>query len=72
MAIEKYECNHKNESIITLELDALHVGVIGLIASRFKDRYQKTSCIMTSLSAEDQILIGSARSSGDVNIGELI
>ncbi|MFL2837137.1 MAG: single-stranded-DNA-specific exonuclease RecJ [Hyphomicrobiales bacterium] len=72
LAIEKYECNHKNESIITLELDALHIGVIGLIASRFKDRYQKTSCIMTSLSGEDQILIGSARSSGDVNIGELI
>ena len=72
LAIEEYENNFKNHSIIALELDALHIGVIGLISSRLTNRYQKTSCIMTSLPDATDILIGSARSWGDVNIGGLI
>ena len=72
LAIEEYENNFKKHSIIALELDALHIGVIGLISSRLTNRYNKTSCVMTSLPDERDILIGSARSSGDVNIGGLI
>jgi len=72
LAIQEYENNLKKDSIIALELDALHIGVIGLISSRLTNRYRKTSCVMTSLSEDRDILIGSARSWGDVNIGSLI
>ncbi|MBS70312.1 MAG: single-stranded-DNA-specific exonuclease RecJ [Rhodobiaceae bacterium] len=72
LAIQEYENNLKKDSIIALELDALHIGVIGLISSRLTNRYQKTSCVMTSLPDDGDILIGSARSWGDVNIGSLI
>tara|TARA_B100000927_G_scaffold78999_2_gene63049 strand:- start:696 stop:2462 length:1767 start_codon:yes stop_codon:yes gene_type:complete len=72
LAIEEYENNYKKDSIIALELDALHIGVIGLISSRLTNRYHKPSCVMTSLPDKRDILIGSARSWGDVNIGGLI
>ena len=72
LAIQEYENNLKKDSIIALELDALHIGVIGLISSRLTNRYQKTSCVMTSLPDDIDILIGSVRSWGDVNIGSLI
>ena len=72
MAIKEYENNLKEDSIIALELDALHIGIIGLISSRLTNRYRKTSCVMTSLSEDRDILIGSARSWGDVNIGGLV
>ena len=72
LAIQEYENNLKKDSIIALELDALHIGVIGLISSRLTNIYQKTSCVMTSLPDDGDILIGSARSWGDVNIGSLI
>ncbi len=72
LAIQECENNLKKDSIIALELDALHIGVIGLISSRLTNIYQKTSCVMTSLPDGGDILIGSARSWGDVNIGSLI
>ncbi len=72
LAIQECENNLKKDSIIALELDALHIGVIGLISSRLTNIYQKTSCVMTSLPDDGDILIGSARSWGDVNIGSLI
>ena len=72
LAIHEYENNLKKDSIIALELDALHIGVIGLISSRLTNRYHKTSCVMTSLPDDRDILIGSARSWGDVNIGSLV
>ena len=72
LAIQEYENKLKKDSIIALELDALHIGVIGLISSRLTNIYQKTSCVMTSLTEDRDILIGSARSWGDVNIGSLV
>ena len=72
LAIQEYENNLKKDPIIALELDALHIGVIGLISSRLTNIYQKTSCVMTSLPDDKDILIGSARSWGDVNIGSLV
>ena len=72
LAIQEYENNLKKDAIIALELDALHIGVIGLISSRLTNIYHKTSCVMTSLPDDRDILIGSARSWGDVNIGSLV
>src|SRR5210317_33903 len=47
----------------------LHEGLIGIIASRIKDYYNKPCLILTN---SNNILKGSARSTTDFNIGELI
>ena len=47
----------------------LHEGLIGIIASRIKDYYNKPCLVLTN---SNNILKGSARSTTDFNIGELI
>src|SRR5210317_1011183 len=47
----------------------LHEGLIGIIASRFKEYYNKPCLVITN---SKNILKGSARSTADFNIGELI
>jgi single-stranded-DNA-specific exonuclease len=47
----------------------LHEGLIGIIASRFKEYYNKPCLVLTN---SKNILKGSARSTADFNIGELI
>jgi len=71
-AITQYEGTDKNGKIIILSSDSWHVGVIGLIASRISSRYNKTACILTPVNRDDDVMIGSARSVGDVNIGKAI
>ena len=71
-AITQYEGMKNNNKIIILSSESWHVGVIGLIASRISSRYNKTTCILTPVNKDDNIMIGSARSVGDVNIGKVI
>jgi len=71
-AMTQYEGTDKNGKIIILSSDSWHVGVIGLIASRISSRYNKTACILTPVNRDDDVMIGSARSVGDVNIGKAI
>jgi single-stranded-DNA-specific exonuclease len=47
----------------------LHEGLIGIIASRFKEYYNKPCLVLTN---SKNIVKGSARSTADFNIGELI
>jgi len=47
----------------------LHEGLIGIIASRIKEYYNKPCLVLTN---SKNILKGSARSTADFNIGELI
>src|SRR6056300_574273 len=47
----------------------LHEGLIGIIASRIKDYYNKSCFVITN---SKNILKGSARSTTDFNLGELI
>ena len=65
------ENNLKKDSIIALELDARQWCNWSDFLSTYKN-IPKTSCVMTSLPDDGDILIGSARSWGDVNIGSLI
>ncbi|MDG2186713.1 MAG: single-stranded-DNA-specific exonuclease RecJ [Hyphomicrobiales bacterium] len=70
-AVVMYENSSKNNSLIILESNNWHLGVIGLISSRITNRYQKPSFIISSQNKED-IYTGSARSVGDFNIGKLV
>jgi single-stranded-DNA-specific exonuclease len=47
----------------------LHEGLIGIIASRIKDYFNKPCIVLTN---SNNILKGSARSTSDFNIGEYI
>ena len=71
-AITQYEGMKNNNKIIILSSEGWHVGVIGLIASRISSRYNKTTCILTPVNKDDNTMIGSARSVGDINIGKAI
>ncbi|HJK87460.1 MAG TPA: single-stranded-DNA-specific exonuclease RecJ [Candidatus Megaira endosymbiont of Hartmannula sinica] len=55
-----------------------HVGVIGIIASRIKDLYNKPAIIISSMQkennnlSEDTLYVGSCRSISNINIGSKI
>ncbi len=49
-AINKIEKNELyNDSIIFIEGDGWHEGVIGIIASRIKDKFEKPTVVLTKI-----------------------
>jgi len=65
----KLENNNDENGIKFIYKLNLHEGLIGIIASRIKDYYNKPCLVLTN---SNNILKGSARSTADFNIGELI
>jgi single-stranded-DNA-specific exonuclease len=59
--------NEKN--ILIIYKPNLHEGVIGIVASRIKDYFNKPCIVLTS---NNNLIKGSARSTSDFNIGEYI
>ena len=59
----------ENKNVIIYQNNNLHEGLIGIIASRLKDYFNKPSIVITS---NDNILKASARSTKNYNIGNLI
>ncbi|MDA9177359.1 DHHA1 domain-containing protein [Candidatus Pelagibacter sp.] len=66
--LELEKLNHEN-GILFIYKPNLHEGLIGIIASRIKDYFNKPCLVLTN---SNNILKGSARSTADFNIGELI
>src|SRR6056300_1666334 len=66
--LELEKLNDEN-GILFIYKPNLHEGLIGIIASRIKDYFNKPCLVLTNSS---NILKGSARSTKDFNIGELI
>src|SRR6056300_754868 len=66
--LEFEKLNNKN-GIIFIYKSNLHEGLIGIIASRIKEYFNKPCIVITN---SKNILKGSARSTTDFNIGELI
>ena len=66
LELEKF--NDEN-GILFIYKKNLHEGLIGIIASRIKDYFNKPCVVLTN---SNNILKGSARSTEDFNIGELI
>jgi len=66
LELEKF--NDEN-GILFIYKPNLHEGLIGIIASRIKDYFNKPCVVLTN---SNNILKGSARSTEDFNIGELI
>ncbi|UNM06010.1 MAG: hypothetical protein H6925_05990 [Holosporaceae bacterium] len=61
---------YKNDRVICLGLDGWHPGVIGIVASRIKEKFGKPSFII-GFDAEG-LGKGSGRSVKGVNLGDLV
>ncbi|MDC0416924.1 DHHA1 domain-containing protein [Candidatus Pelagibacter sp.] len=66
LELEKF---NNEKGIIFIYKSNLHEGLIGIIAARIKEYFNKPCFILTN---SNNILKGSARSTADFNIGELI
>ena len=65
----EFNKHYKEDDIIFIYKSYLHEGIIGIIASRIKEHFNKPCLVLTD---SNDILKGSARSTTDFNIGELI
>jgi len=63
------EINKENKNVIIYFDNNIHEGIIGIIASRLKDYFNKPSIVITK---SNNILKASARSTKRYNIGKLI
>jgi single-stranded-DNA-specific exonuclease len=69
-AIEQIELNKLHEKpVIMVWGDDWHQGILGIIASRIKERYQKPAVVMSVLHSTAK---GSARSINGIDLGSLI
>lgn len=66
---EAIELVNKNEPFIVVAKEDWHEGVVGIVASRLVEYFEKPAVV---LSIKDGIAKGSARSLGNINIYELI
>ena len=63
------QINEENKNVIIYYNNNIHEGLIGIIASRLKDYFNKPSIVLTS---SNKILKASARSTKNYNIGKVI
>jgi len=61
--------NNENKNVITLIINSVNEGLIGIIASKIKEYFNKPSIIFTQ---SGNFLKGSARSTENFNMGQLI
>jgi len=67
--IDFKKIKHENTNVIVYYDDGINEGLIGIIAARLKDYFNKPSIVITR---SNNILKGSARSTSNYNIGNLI
>ena len=67
--IDFKKIKHENTNVIVYYDDGINEGLIGIIAARLKDYFNKPSIVITN---SNNILKGSARSTSNYNIGNLI
>lgn len=69
-ALEQAHKRPKDDAIIIVDMDGWHPGVIGIVAGRLKDRFDKPAIV---IGVDDEgIGKGSGRSMSGVNLGEAI
>jgi len=61
--------NNKNTNVIIIKLSSVNEGLIGILASKIKEYFNKPSIVFTQ---SGNYLKGSARSTENFNIGQLI
>jgi len=70
-AIAQVENEKKNKKILVLYGDSWHHGIIGIVAGRICEKYNKTAILLT-LTEDGDNVVGSARATENVNIYEVL
>ena len=68
-AIEQVERDGRTDGLIFAAAEGWHAGVIGIVASRLKDRYNRPACVVA---LEDDVGKGSGRSVRGVDLGAAV
>ena len=71
MADEQAKNEKRNKKILVLYGDSWHHGIIGIVAGRICELYKKP-CIMLTLNEDGESIVGSARSTEDINIYDVL
>ena len=66
---EAFDAVHEEDSIIVVAKEGWHEGVVGIVASRLVDKFEKPAIV---LSIKEDEAKGSARSIAEINIHKLI
>ena len=64
--------SQKDEAFLFLSGDGWHPGVVGIVASRLKDRFEKPVFVAGFMSDRDSAARGSARSVSGVDLGAVV
>ena len=70
--VESGQAGDKDGNIIIVGANGWHPGIIGIVAGRLKERFNRPAIVLGSIGEDDTILKGSGRSIEGVNLGELI
>lgn len=70
-AVIQVEEKKKNKKILVLYNESWHHGVLGIVAGKISEEYCKP-CIILSLTEDGSSIVGSARSTANVNIYETL
>lgn len=66
------EANGNKDDIIIVGQRGWHPGIIGIVAGRLKEKFNRPAIVLGSIGENDDVLKGSGRSIAGVNLGELI
>lgn len=69
MQIESGKAGDKNNAVLLLGAKGWHPGILGIVAGRMKERYNRPCIIIGSVNIDDEIAKGSGRSIEGVNLG---
>jgi single-stranded-DNA-specific exonuclease len=64
--------SQKDEAFLFLSGDGWHPGVVGIVASRLKDRFEKPVFVAGFMSNKDLVARGSARSVNGIDLGAIV
>ena len=68
-ALARLQAQSENKEVVLVASEGWHVGIIGIIAARLKDKYQKTAVV---IALNGEAGTGSIRSDGRLDLGGLI
>lgn len=70
-AVEQVENEKKNKKILILYGDSWHHGIIGIVAGKICEKYNKPAILLT-LNEDGENVVGSARATENVNVYEVL
>lgn len=64
--------NYEKEKVILVENDSIHEGVVGILAGKLMEKYDRPAFVFTKHAGDETLIKGSGRSAQGVNMKELL